>query len=1199
MRKLWVVALLLGVYLYSVQNANAFGGEDIAQGKPWHHENITLRALTKPTGDDAKIYDPEVIFSGSAAQAIAWHADNIDSYLYNPYFWAKGFFNASSNDRTTAALVGFKDLAKLHFDDTFSTGGITANWERYGMGTLIGLVWASELETAEERVAAGHHILGVSFHAIQDFYSHSNWVTNTNRRCHTYFELPEDNRTGMSLWSGAYESSLANAPAHHGAYSISCSVLRGDTMDEVLGAMCGGYSPFQNSGVCLGFKGCGGAAAIDVNLDTPITQNGVRIYLNPAGIALDNTPMSRVQAPNRSLTDRAGTFLPMKDGLHFPKERCTKIIKSELGNVCELDADHIFAGTKDLAIRATMEWAIYLEEQMGALGLSGYWRELKGRGSNDYGRFSQFEDFSKLPYQFLAAGDYPVGNPRREPGDAPSEAKGWFLRLRIKTANELGAGTDADIVARVKTPSRTYEQLLDYLPTNDQEGIVNNRLLVYNDFERGKDDAYVIGPFHERPVSVQLVNKSAGFGDLLDAAITDFANGVSETLTDARRMLISIVGGQADHIGDGFHRYTTEQLKPEFESTRGRYLTKKVEIRGGSDGDHDVYYLMRSVPGQLTRQQREDGWMAIEVELQKLHTIKESTVDRFSTADEPFVIFHVAGLNNLNDRAFTYMSEPFDDMDDNEQERFPNIRATRSVSKIPPEGMLAISVSMFESDDENEGDREVLKRRFVTGMDRKTQRAAAEFTDALGRAIAEDWVVDRVDVFAFQRSAYPLAGQVFSRSGIGEIEGGEESDVFELNWRNTLVDFGRRGVKPVLTFERPHPDARTVLTGKWHSKEYQCAKDIPYVGVEVELEGDDPDKVIATKVEYEGDECVDDIENGKTFKGEFNDEGHLIGERYIVPPPRDRLIEFDPENPLHVKPDWEDPSIDPNLNLEGNWFIMFNNSSSPYMMATLSKGGGIRSHDLVEEGYSHIHWSRNPDAYWSVNFWKPSDGGYYLHNSDSVNISGSSMKVEWPYYHLGHWGGDSELSISENSFAGQWLYGQGDNQEKGSEQWIRLVPKINAVGTPREDGEEVKPLGDPVTINTEYRGHIASLRGNRDQIVLNLYGPNLFGEHRYFISAHTDIELRGASYICNQPHGFGYEGSKLHGDWRICMQNGGGVAGLRFVMTVWPRATSGPHVIYVNDQEVPFNLNVINEPLREAEWQDMEMVFESCSVLRE
>lgn len=1176
-----------------------FGGEDIAQGNPWHHVDITMRALT---GDE--YYEPAVKFSGGA-DAIAWHADNIDSYLYNPAFWGQGVFQSSAVQRTKAALLGFENLAKLHFDDTFTTGGIKANWERYAMGTLIGLLWASE-QGGADGIAAAHHILGVSVHAVQDFYSHSNWVTDTTRRCHTFFETPIDTRNGMVLFSGAYEKPLSGAPAHHGAYSFSCTALRGQSMDDAMDIACDSLSPLQNTSICETYRVCLGGQEIKTRLEDGITDGITTIYNIPPGIALDNTALSRINAQNRRLITPTknplkGRFMPLQDGMHFPRERCTDIINAkEGGPICKLpgpkedefiDADHVFAGTKDVAIRATMEWIEYLEDAMIAMGKGQFWNRVKSRNSGDSYRYDQFEDFSKLPYHFLAAGAYPVGNPARDASEPPSEAKGWFLRLRIKTARTAGAGTDANIYARVKTSSGVTPVLLDYLPTNDKEGRTTNRLLVYNDFEAGDDDTYTIGPFHDRPISVQLFNDGSDFSEVLSALATDFSHGVDETLTDARQFFIGFIGGNADFVGSNGTSYTAGQLRERLSSQRE--FRDKIHVDGGQEGVHDVEYRVINRRNRLTRKEREDGWMAVEVELRSLYTEKESENDRGTNSDEPFVIFHFAPLNGLREIAHTYLSPPFEDMDDNEREPFPGSRAKRRLMKIPPEGLIVLSAAIYESDSENQRDRETLKREFATGLDENTQRPASEFADTLGRAIAEAWDVGSIEVYAFHRSARSLAGPVLRPTVVGEIDGDEMSEEYDLDW-SKLTDIGaalsRRNVPTILELKQPHADAKSLLHGKWYSDAYQCDGEIPYMEVDVKEGDDERLSVVAKKTErVEGDDCYNETpgEEGLTFRGTFED-GVLTGERHITPPPKDRRKEYDPDNPLDNRPNYYDTAIHPRMDLEGNWIINFGNSEEPETYATLYKGGSRQCYDYDDGCW--YHWKRDPSAGWGISFWQNDNPG--LAHSESVTFSGNAMQVDWNYFMHGHWGGESQLTAGQDTISGSWSYGE---DETGSESWRRVVPKVTRVEHGPDDARRSEPVGEPLVIVTDYVRHAFFMRGNRSDIYLDLMGENLWGVQHVFIPGYTDLELYGVRYICQYDGANGYP---THPNWKVCLDQGG-VRGIRVSMNVWPQAYSGEHILYVNDQEIPFELKVNNEPLRDPEWQDMKMEFSSCSVLQE
>src|SRR5215203_4129071 len=142
-----------------VHNRPLFGGEDPVSGKPWHHAKITWHAAKAADWSAPGTWKDDEsgpTDESSAAAAIAWHADYLDSYLYNPLWWATGGLV-----RFTAALLHQNDLTKLHFDDTTSTGQIKLLWTRYLGGTVVGLLWAAE----RNEVNAARNIVGTGLHA--------------------------------------------------------------------------------------------------------------------------------------------------------------------------------------------------------------------------------------------------------------------------------------------------------------------------------------------------------------------------------------------------------------------------------------------------------------------------------------------------------------------------------------------------------------------------------------------------------------------------------------------------------------------------------------------------------------------------------------------------------------------------------------------------------------------------------------------------------------------------------------------------------------------------------------------------------------------------------------------------------------------------------------------------------------------------
>src|SRR5688572_2859234 len=65
------------------------------------------------------------------------------------------------------------DVEKLHFDNLFSTQEVRNYWIQLIANTQSAVSAAASREGDELRVLA---LIGISLHAVQDFYSHSNWI---------------------------------------------------------------------------------------------------------------------------------------------------------------------------------------------------------------------------------------------------------------------------------------------------------------------------------------------------------------------------------------------------------------------------------------------------------------------------------------------------------------------------------------------------------------------------------------------------------------------------------------------------------------------------------------------------------------------------------------------------------------------------------------------------------------------------------------------------------------------------------------------------------------------------------------------------------------------------------------------------------------------------------------------------------------
>lgn len=1192
MRK-WTVVALIAVGL-AVPSANGFGGEDLIEGQPWHHQDITMRALQ---GDE--LYEPKVKF-GAGADAVAWHADYIDSYLYSPLFLLQGFTDTSAVDRTRASLAGYDNLVKLHFDDINTGGSIAATWERYAAGTLAGLYWASEQGDGGD-VAAGHHILGVSLHAIQDFYAHSTWVNSTERRCETYLQMDPDERRNEPLKTGAYESPRSSASTLHGGYSLACSALRGEYTDVAMDLVCASLSPAQNTSLCQRWRTC--ADAVPIEVDAVIETDSL-VYLEEPGIALDNTSFARISAVTRKLTLPNGEFASGRDGLHIPKERCQSIINAEDRIVCESAADQVFAANKDLAIRASMEWVEWLEAAMQGMGKGAYWERLKSEDADNGGvarlpieaiehdvypnRYAQFENFTKLPYQFLAAGPYPELYPSDLDREKLGPSDGWYLRLRIKTADELWAGTDADIYADVRLEGGTTRKvLLDYMPTKDKEGRANHPFIVFNDFERGADDVYTIGPFHDRPISIQLRNDATDFGEVIEAATRDIVTLTDGFISTGGGLLTSIVGGEADFVGATYSTFEYEIMKRRLGATGS--FDQFYTVDGGSEGHHKVKISFLNQPQRRTQQEVDEDWLAVELRLETIETIEEAELDRGSDSDEPFVIFRAISYNGRDNQAYTYLSDPFQDMDDGDVEPFPRTSLETFMLRIPKDGAAVTSLAIYESDDETLQQRRNLRDEFVTGLDEETRQPALELMDAFGASIAEDWSPDWIEVFAFERGMIPEAGPVLERTPLTEIRGDETSEDLIFDWSRQHILIGSDTL-PISRYQSAAPTADEVLEGEWFSQDYWCEGRQPYQRVQIDASGTDGRDVAALKTEAIGDNCVG--ANEATFRGRFEDN-QLVGERYTVPPPFNRPKEkTDPPHPLDPVPNYYNPLIHPRLDLEGNWVVAWSNTPESPAFVELTKGG--KRECPTENGGCWFQFLRDPTAEWMADYYQSGEDLKSLNKTSRISMSNDGdMEIRWNSGQFGRGAARSfTQAASTNRLSGIWRL--GDEQE-GHELWMRVRGKANSIAVVTDSGERRVPIGTPLPVETKFRTHIDRLRANRESVILRIYGTNLWGRHYIHLPWSSDLEISGFSYICADKDG---RGSDTTTAWKSCFERGG-VIGIEAIMKVWWRAQSQQHILTFDNVEIPLDLTVIDEPQRFAEWQDMKMEFRSCSVLQE
>ncbi len=686
-----LVGVIAGlVVLAAPLSAHGFSGEDPlgsgAEGpkgvKNWYHQALTFNAAT------------QVGFQPHVAYRLAWHADYIDSYLYNYLFWAQGF---PKTKRANRALANRPELEKLHFDDLTSNREVDVTWSRYLLGTLAGMLWAQERNDLE----AARNMLAISMHAVQDFYSHSNWVDKPERRAMDWFATSVEARRAAPLFTGTYEKEEHLGVKPHGEIVPACTLLQLSSVRAFLNVGCGSSSPLTKSAVCNAYRRCKKGKTVKGLKLGPIKVPKDLVYLAPPGIALDNSWMSEIGIRERGLTDISG-----KDA---------------------------FAAARTLAQTSTAEWLRRLEAAMIRVGAGGFFQRLKTEPVGPPAqRKAQYEDLGQVPWQFLSAGPYP--------GPTTPRDQEWYLRLKLRTSESFGSGTDADIVAVVD--GKPF--VLDYSRQIGSSKKEPSRVLAYNDFEKGDNDTYTIGPFSAPPQTLVLENRAPNALHVLRAFGRDFVNTLSDVVPRAAQFLRSLIGGGADHVATNkiVFRYdaapgSQELLVPSPGSER----PFSVRLNGGSEGDHEIFGSVKYV-GQ-TQSKRYGAIDKYDLRLNRLHTHREATNDRGSDSDEPFILGVVNAFPGEQGRL---RAGPYNDVDSGEAR---GMRTTWQLSVPSGTGMIGLAFSVWESDDESASERQQMLDQFAG---RAEPEQEGEFLNTLGSAIAAKWGLSRVEAFAFNRA---------------------------------------------------------------------------------------------------------------------------------------------------------------------------------------------------------------------------------------------------------------------------------------------------------------------------------------------------------------------------------------------------------------------------------------------------------------
>ncbi|SOC53787.1 hypothetical protein [Ornithinimicrobium cerasi] len=677
-----------------------FGGEDplleADDLENWHHRRLSFEAA-RASG-----------WAEDAAMEMSWHTDYVDSYLYNPLWWFQGGL-----DRVKTALSLAPTLTKIHFDDLTDVRQIEVMWHRYRGGLLAGVLWAADLPLPlPARVAAARHVVGVALHPVQDFYSHSSWVDDPSRRGLLWTD-PHELARDHPIYTGNYELSPVTGIAHHGRFAPECTVLRMDP--GLLEVLCHPVSPLTKNAVCDMYRACQDGVALGSTTVYGVPVPAGLVYLAPPGIALDSRWVAPIGAQQRG----------------FP----------------QADAEMLFTTALRLAGRQSAEILCGLTRALVAPELATFWQHVRSDPAGDEETWqAEFEDFDRQGVRFLGTGEYP-------PKPAPV-AEEWYVRLRLVTADESGAGTDADIYASVD--SGPGEHLLDNMPDAGP-------LLAYDDFEKGDDQVFHIGPFDSFPSELVLRNADADLGDVLEALGRTFVNAVRDAVYAIGDLLLSLIGGHADHVATEHRVWTPAQLA----GLTGSGSPFSVDLNGGGEGHYRVHgTIRRSRRHQLGHVQVSD-W---EVRLDALEAVEESDWDRGSDSDEPFLIAML--VNQASRTADHHLFGPWSDVDTGERRGLG--RTVRATGVPDRHGHLTLALQLWESDDEGGPGRRNAYQEFIKEFQERTAPARDGFLDTLGRSLGSAWTVERLEAHTYGFS--PDGTVRYGRSldvRPGTIEGGE------------------------------------------------------------------------------------------------------------------------------------------------------------------------------------------------------------------------------------------------------------------------------------------------------------------------------------------------------------------------------------------------------------------------------------------
>jgi hypothetical protein len=119
--------------------------------------------------------------------------------------------------RTGLRDLDMNDMARLHFDALTTELQVEQQWQALEGNTIAALRrWAADPAVKPAyRPIVLLTIVGASLHAIQDFYSHSNWLRTVAAPAPIWFDVPRRVRESLAIKTGWYPDGKLGGILYH------------------------------------------------------------------------------------------------------------------------------------------------------------------------------------------------------------------------------------------------------------------------------------------------------------------------------------------------------------------------------------------------------------------------------------------------------------------------------------------------------------------------------------------------------------------------------------------------------------------------------------------------------------------------------------------------------------------------------------------------------------------------------------------------------------------------------------------------------------------------------------------------------------------------------------------------------------------------------------------------------------------------